>query len=583
MVGIARAALRQVQGQPLQGGSTITQQLVKNVFLTPKRTWTRKLKEFILALETERHYTKNEILEMYLNIVGYGGQAYGVEAAAEQYFGKPVGELTLAQAALLAGLTASPTTYSPYGAHPELAKQRQLEVLRRMFEDNKISYEQMQTAESEPLNYKPQGNSILAPHFVMWIRELLVGKYGEETVNSGGLSVTTSLDMNVQRMAEAEVNKQLATLQFENVTNGAAMVTHTTTGEVLAMVGSRNYWDTARDGNVNVCLALRQPGSSIKVVNYAVALEDGFRANTVIQDTAVSYPALGGPTYTPVNYDGRWHGPVTLRTALASSYNVPAVKVLAALGVPKMVAKGEALGINSWTTVDPGRFGLSLTLGGVEVRMTEMMEIYSTLGNMGQKVDLNPFLEVKDSGGRVLEALSSPSSSSPIVKPAVAYILSRILSDNGARSPAFGPSSVLNIPGYPSVAVKTGTTNNLRDNWTFGYTPKFTVGTWVGNNDNSPMSAVASGITGASPIWANIMKNLLTGSSDQPFSPPSDVVTVNICPQLGTKACGACPGYSEYFVAGTEPKATCSDEQIKKYWEEQQKKTEEAANKPVNQ
>ena len=265
--GITRAALAQVKGEPLQGGSTITQQLVKNAFLTPERTWTRKLKELILTLETEHRYSKDEILEMYLNIVGYGGQAYGIEAASEQYFGISVKDLTLAEAALLVGLPASPTVYSPYGAHPELAKERQTDVLRRMFEDGKITFDQMETALAEPLTYKPQGTGILAPHFVMWLREQLVAKYGEEMVSQGGLEVHTTLDMNVQKMAEEEVDKQLATLTFENVTNGAAMVTSTSTGEILAMVGSRDYWDISRDGNVNVTQALRQPGSSIKVVN----------------------------------------------------------------------------------------------------------------------------------------------------------------------------------------------------------------------------------------------------------------------------------------------------------------------------
>ena len=281
---------------------------------------------------------------------------------------------------------------------------------------------------------------------------------------------------------------------------------------------------------------------------------------------------MGGPSYTPVNYDGNYHGPVTVRTALASSFNVPAVKVLATIGVPKMVAKGIDLGLTNWKTVDPGRFGLSLTLGGVEITMAEMMEVYSTLGNMGRRVRLNPILEIKDSEGKVLESNTSPKQSEggPVVKPSVAYIITKILSDNYARSAAFGLYSVLNIPGY-EVAVKTGTTNELRDNWTFGYTPQYTVGTWVGNNDNSRMSAVASGITGASPIWHNIMFNLIKDKPKIAFEKPADVVTVNICQYTGTLSCGACPGNPETFVVGTEPKVACNDEIIKKYQEEQQK------------
>ncbi|MCX6783601.1 MAG: transglycosylase domain-containing protein [candidate division WWE3 bacterium] len=562
--GIVRAAVTQARGGAVQGGSTITQQLVKNVFLTPDRTIVRKTKELILAVETERHYSKDQILEMYLNINGYGGSSYGVEEAAQEYFGISARNLDLAQSALLAGLTASPTTYSPFGVHPEMAKERQRLVLQRMLEDGKITYDQMEAAVSEPLNIKPQVDRILAPHFVMWVKQLLVDRYGEDVVDKGGLTVKTSLDINLQNMVQTEVQTQLGILKFENVTNGAAMITKPATGEVLAMVGSRDYFDLQHDGNVNVALSLRQPGSSIKVVNYAGALEDGFTAATRIVDAPISFPSVGGPTYNPVNYDGKFHGNVTVRTALASSFNIPAVKVLAAQGVPKMVAKGIEMGLTSWQNVDPGRFGLSMTLGSIEVPMTQMMVVYGDLANGGKQTQLNPFLEVKDSAGLVLESQAAdPKPSNQVVKPGVAYIISNILSDNNARIPAFGPSSVLNIPGY-TVAVKTGTTNELRDNWTFGYTPDYVVGTWVGNNDNTPMSGVASGITGASPIWHNIMTNLLTGQPTTSFVMPSDVTAVNLCPYTGTLACNSCQGQTEYFIKGSEPKTACSDEVIKK-------------------
>jgi len=572
--GITRAAIAYAKGEPLQGGSTITQQLVKNVFLSPERTWIRKIKEIILTLETENRYSKDEILTMYLNVVGYGGQAYGIEEASEQYFGLAASELNLAQAALLAGLTASPTTYSPYGAHPELARTREEVTLQRMFEEGKISYQQMEEALAYDINYQTPKAYIKAPHFVMWLKEQLVQKYGEEMVDSGGLEVHTSLDYNLQRQAEVEIERQLALLKFENVTNGAAMVTNTKTGEILAMVGSRDYFDTNHDGNVNVCLMPRQPGSSIKVVTYTTALEDGFNAGTIINDSAVSYPQIGSIPYTPVNYDGQYHGNVTLRTALASSYNIPAVKTLATLGIPKVVAKGVTLGIKSWQNADQSRFGLSLTLGGVEVKMTEMMEVYSTIGNGGKKVNLQPVLEIRDGSGRILEKASAEEDSPQVVKPAVAYIISKILSDNTARTPAFGPNSVLYIPGY-DVAVKTGTTNNLKDNWTFGFTPNYTVGVWVGNNDNSSMSAVASGITGASPIWQGIMKSLVESKTNAIFTAPSDLVAVNICPQTGTLSCEACPGYSEYFARGTEPQTHCNNQAIQKLLDEKKKKAEE--------
>lgn len=573
--GIARAAIAQARGESLQGGSTLTQQLIKNTLLTPERTWSRKIKEFILAIETEKRYSKDQILEMYLNVVGYGGQAYGIEAAAEQYFGIPAKDLTLSQAAMLAGLTASPTTYSPLGAHPEMAEVRRLAVLGRMFEDKKVTLEELETAQSDKPVIAAQTTFIKAPHFVMWVRELLAQKYGEDVVASGGLTVITSLDLPTEEMVEIEIIKQLALLQYQNVGNGAAIVVKTETGEVLAMAGSKNYFDTKNDGNVNVALALRQPGSSIKVVTYAAALEDGYKPSTVIGDSPISYPAVGGPTYTPVNYDGKFHGPVTLRTALACSYNIPAVKTLATLGIPKVVTEGINLGLSSWQKVlasEPGRFGLSLTLGGVEVKMTEMMEVYATIGHSGQKVTLNPILTVTDSRGDLLEDNRKSVAGTQIIKPATSFMLSKILSDNTARTPAFGPNSVLNIPGY-EVAVKTGTTNDLRDNWTFGYTPTYTVGTWVGNNDNSRMSAVASGITGASPIWSNVMKNILDKNPKESFITPSDMVAVKVCGLTGTLECNACPGELTYFAKGTEPTTSCNDAVINKIREDQKKKS----------
>lgn len=572
--GIIRSFYRNLFLGRLSGGSTITQQLVKNALLTPERTWLRKIKEGILAIWVETKFSKDEILKMYLNEVSYGGAAYGVEEASQLYFGKSVKDLRLSEAALLAGLPASPTTYSPFGAHPQLAKKRQEEVLQRMVEDGYLTEEESKRVKEQELKFAPQQTNILAPHFVMYVKELLVRKYGETMVENGGLEVRTSLDLAVQAMAEKAVAEEVAKLRSLHVTNGAALVTNPRTGEILAMVGSKDYFDTTNSGNFNVTTAPRQPGSSIKPVNYSVALAMGFTPATIIPDTPITYQVPGQPPYTPRNYDGRFHGNVPLRIALGSSYNVPAVKVLSALGVSRMIEQGQKMGITTWG--DPSRFGLSLTLGGGEVKMTDMAVVYGTLVNLGARVDLRPILEVKDYQGKILERdnctllennfVSGDETQlcqgTQVVNPQIAYLLTDILSDNSARTPAFGPNSLLVIPDHPSVAVKTGTTQNLRDNWTIGYTPDFVTVVWVGNNDNTPMSYVASGVTGASPIWHNIMAELLKDRPDEAFLLPGNLSKIEICPTTGTLPCSGCGGKWEYFLPGTEPKTHCIPEQL---------------------
>ncbi|MGB9706653.1 MAG: transglycosylase domain-containing protein, partial [Microgenomates group bacterium] len=461
--GIARAAIRNLGGEKLYGGSTITQQLVKNALLSPERTITRKIKEIVLAILVEAKFSKDEILQMYLNEVGYGGTAYGVEEAAQMYFGKSAKELNLAESALLAGLPASPTHFSPFGAHPEKARERQLLVLRRMKQEGFITEDEERKAAEEELYFAPQRTDIKAPHFVMYVKDLLVQKYGERMVEEGGLEVKTSLDLNIQEMAQKIVSEEIKKLRSLKISNGAALVTNPKTGEILAMVGSQNYFDIQNDGNVNVTLRPRQPGSAIKPIMYSLALESGFTAATIIPDTPITYKIPGQPPYSPKNYDNRFHGNVPLRIALGSSYNVPAVKVLAALGVEKMIRRGQEMGITTWN--DPKRFGLSLTLGGGEVKMVDLAVAYGVLANMGKRVNLNPILEVKNYRGETLERLNIGAfehSGEKIFSPAVAYILTDILSDNAARTPAFGSHSWLNIPNHPSVAVKTGTTQNLR-------------------------------------------------------------------------------------------------------------------------
>ncbi|OGG34957.1 hypothetical protein A2363_01920 [Candidatus Gottesmanbacteria bacterium RIFOXYB1_FULL_47_11] len=537
--GILRAARETVLNHRIQGGSTITQQLIKSALLSPEVTFTRKLKELILAFWAERIYTKDQLLEMYLNQVPYGGTAWGVEAASQTYFGKSVKNLNLAEATLLAGLPAAPSEYSPFGTHPEKAFERQRETLRRMKEDRYISAQEETKALATPIRFAAQNTAIRAPHFVMYVKNLLEKTYGPRLVEQGGLRITTSLDLSIQEKVEDILKNQIDSLASLAVGNGAALVTSPKTGEILAMVGSRDYFDATHDGNVNVTTSLRQPGSSIKAINYAAALENGFTAATILDDSPVVYKTPGSPSYAPVNYDGKFHGFVPLRYALANSYNIPAVKTLAKIGVPAMVTKGKQMGIQSWDNSE--RFGLSLTLGGGEVTMLDMARAYGSLADGGKRHSIVPILEVTDYAGRVLER-RSPKNGVQAVTPGVAWILTNILSDNTARMSAFGPNSALVIPGK-TVAVKTGTTDSKRDNWTIGYTPSLLTVVWVGNNNNAPMNPyLTSGVTGAAPIWHDIMAELLKNTPDEVMPKPEDII-----------ALPCYFGRTEYFVKGTEP------------------------------
>lgn len=562
MRGIVRAAIANSRGQTIQqGGSTITQQLVKNRLLNSERTFQRKIRELILAVMVELTYSKNQILEMYFNQVAYGGATYGVEEAAQRYFGKSVRELNLAESAVLAGLPAAPSAYTPFGPNPEFTRLRQQEVLRRMVEDGYISQTQADEAAQQPLELRQNVIDIKAPHFVMYVRQLLANTYGEDMVNQGGLEVRTTLDLPLQDEAQQIVTDEVNKLERLHVQNGASLVTNPQTGEILAMVGSKDYFDFAHDGQVNVTLRPRQPGSSIKPLTYAVAMARGKSPSSMIEDGPVTYQTPGSPPYTPKNYDGTYHGKVTLREALASSYNIPAVKTLAEIGVNTLIDQGFAMGIDTWQ--DRRRFGLSLTLGGGEVLMTDMAELYSTFANYGYTVDLNPILEVKNYKGEVLYRNTCVLDNSGCPKrktldSKVAYQITDILSDNQARTPAFGPRSVLYIPNQ-QVAVKTGTTNNLRDNWTIGYSTNRLVAVWVGNNENTPMSYVASGITGASPIWNEIMRLLLDEKNPHQFATPDGLIKVDICTATNTLPCTGCPRVSsELFVPGTEPVKHCN-------------------------
>jgi len=559
--GIFRALVSDLETGSLQGGSTITQQLVKNALLTPEKTLIRKIKEVILSIEVESRYTKDQILTMYLNEVSYGGTAYGIEEASESYFGKDVEELTLAEAAFLAGLPKSPTTYSPFGQNPDLAFERQREVLRLMRINKFITSDQEEEALNQRITLIPNRTEIKAPHFVMYIRQFLVDKYGEDMVEKGGLEVTTSLDFPTQEAAETIVKNEIDRLKGLHVGNGAALVINPQTGEILAMVGSKDYFDVTNDGNVNVILRLRQPGSSIKIVNYAYALSKaGFTPASVIDDSPITYVTAGSPPYSPKNYDGKFVGKVSLRSALAQSRNIPAVKVLASYGVLKMLEVGRNMGISTWN--DPSQYGLSLTLGGGAVKALDLATVYATVANEGKRPDLMPILLVKDYRGRILEK-NSPKSED-ILDSRVAYTLIDILKDNTARAPEFGFNSYLVVKDHPEVAVKTGTSNDLRDNWAVGFNQNFLVLTWVGNNDNSEMSKVASGVTGASPIWNKIMSQVLNDSPSIDWKAPDGMSKVNICVITGTLPCDLCPTRQEWFLDENKPTKACTANQIQK-------------------
>lgn len=539
--GILRAAKDTLLKKGLQGGSTITQQLVKSALLTPERTIERKLKEILLALWTEKLYSKDQILDMYLNQVPYGGSAYGIEEASKTYFSKKAKDLTIAEAAFLAGMPQAPTLYSPY-TNPQLAKNRRNEVLKKMEELGYITKEQKVQANREEIVVVPLKNTIKAPHFVFYVKSDLEQQYGIQRVEEGGLNVITSLDLDIQKEAEKIVSEELEQVAYLNISNAAVLVTKPSTGEILAMVGSADYY-AQPSGAFNATTGFRQPGSSIKPVTYALALENGYTAATIIDDVPTAFGIPGSAPYVPVNYDSRFHGKVPLRYALANSYNIPAVKLLQAQGVDAMVSFAKKLGITTWN--DSSRFGLSLTLGGGEVHMTDMATVFGVFANQGERVTVSGIKRIYDARNQVL--FESDPKGKRVLSEQTSYILSDILSDNFARRWEFGTRSALEIPGY-KVAVKTGTTDMKKDNWTVGYTPDFVVTVWVGNNDNTPMNQyLASGITGAAPIWNRMMSYLLTKYGAHWYEKPEGIVE---------KQCYY--GKTEYFAYGTESKASCS-------------------------
>ncbi len=553
IIGITRALTNNLRGQPIEGGSTITQQLVKNALLSPERSLKRKAKEAVLAVFTEALYSKEDILEMYLNYISYGGNAVGIEAAAQRYFDKPAKELTLAEAALLVGLPQAPSRYSPFGSNPQAAKDRQAEVLRRMVEDGYITATEAAEAEAEVLNFALKTTDIKAPHFVFFVRDQLYEEYGVETVERGGLRVTTTLDLELHNAAQASLSAEVDSLERYRVGNGAAMVVKPSTGEILSMIGSRDYFDTANDGQVNVAIAERQPGSSIKPIMYATGFQEKvLNPGTVLVDSPTCFKVPGQTDYCPKNYDGSFKGPISVRDSLGNSLNITAVKSLKAIGLEAFIRQANAMGITDWT--DPSRYGLSLTLGGGEVTMLNMAQAFSVLANQGVKVPLTPILKVEDYQGKVLDEIDieqrredlgyltefeddESGDLERVMNRAPAYLASHIMQDNNARQLAFGPRSELVIPNQV-VSAKTGTTNDLKDNWTVGFTPEFLTITWVGNNDGTPMNPyLVSGVTGAAPIWNDIMTYILADQEPLWQEKPDSVASSDVC------AHGFPPGY----------------------------------------
>lgn len=540
----------------LTGGSTLTQQLIKNVLLSSERTVLRKFKEFILALEIESKYSKEQILQMYLNEAPYGGTAWGVEEAAQTYFGKSVSQVNLIESAFLAGLPQRPSVYSPFSGTPDAYRQRTKDVLRRMLEDGLISVElaNKATEDLEKLAFNPRSGLMKAPHFVMYVKKLLEDKYGEKIVETGGLRVTTSLDLKLQDKAQEIVSTEIAKVEKLNITNGAAMVMNPKTGEILAMVGSKGFDEPNYDGQVNVVMSDRQPGSAIKPVTYLTALKRGFTASTMLMDTNTDFPGgEGKKPYTPVNYDSKEHGPLQLRYSLGNSINITSVKLLAMVGIKDMLQTAFNMG---FTTLEPTaqnmtNLGLSVTLGGGEVRLFDLVSAYSSFANKGDKVEPTAILKVTDKDGNVMEEFQ-PIKGAPVMSAAEAFIISNILSDNQAREMTFGSNSLLYFKDR-QVAAKTGTTNDRKDNWAVGWTPQVITGVWVGNNDATPMKQVASGVSGASPIWRKIMNEYLKDITVENISVPPGVIELDVDKISGYLAHDGFPARKEYFIEGTEP------------------------------
>ncbi len=526
-LSILRALIHNLKAGDLlggQGGSTITQQVVKNALLVNDKKLSRKLKEWVLAIKLERELSKDAILELYLNTVPYGGTKYGIEEASQGFFGKPAHNLSLAESAYLAALPQAPTYYSPYGAHRDALDARKNTVLDRMHELGYISDEERTHARDEQVFFRPQsGASIKAPHFVFYVLEQLGKTYGDADLAQANLRVTTTLDWDLERAAEEIVLKHaLENSVTYHASNASLMAVDPRNGEILAMVGSRDYFDTTIDGNYNIGLAARQPGSAFKPFAYAAALAKGYTTETVLYDVQTQFSTTCDKAnmtnddgcYAPTNYDGKFRGPMTFRNALAQSVNIPAIKALYLAGMSSTIALAKAMGLT--TLGDPSRYGLTLVLGGGEVSLLEMTSAYGVFAREGVRYPSHGILEVRDSSGKVLE--HADPEGSQVLDRDTALSITDMLKDNVARTPAFGASSYLTFPGR-DVAVKTGTTNDYHDAWIIGYTPSLAVGAWCGNNDNTPMEKKVAGFIVA-PLWHELMQVHLDRTAPEEFAAP---------------------------------------------------------------
>ncbi len=522
--GILRAILK---SGGRQGGSTITQQFVKNSLLTSERSVKRKIKEIILSLEIERKFSKDEILRMYLNEIPYGSSAFGIEAAAQTFFGKHAKDLTLAQSALLACLPNKPGRYSPTGSHTDMLLRRWRYALDSMVEINAITKEEAERAKKEDIlaQIKPRRTGLNAPHFVFHVIEQLEEEFDKEELEKGGLKIYTTLDWDLQKMAEKAVKEGVEKNGTKyGFSNAALVAINPKTGEVLAMVGSKDYWSDDIDGKFNVALSMRQPGSSFKPYAYAEAFRKGYTPETIVFDVKTNFGRDGsGKYYRPQNYTGKFQGPVKLKEALATSLNIPAVKVLYLAGINDVVKLAKNMGVKTLKE-NSKKYGLALVLGGVEVRLLDHVGAFGVFANKGIKVERRIFSKIKNAQGELIKDFSINKNEKRVLDRNVALQITDILSDNKLRTPAFGENNPLVVPGY-EVAAKTGTTNNYRDGWLLGASPTLAAGVWAGNNDNHPMHPGAAGVYVAAPIWHNFMKEALTKFPKEDFDKAEKIET----------------------------------------------------------
>lgn len=555
LLGILRSVvINVVSGRKAQGGSTITQQFVRNAVLTREKTYTRKIKEIVLSLQLERKYSKDQILQLYLNEIPYGSNAYGISAASQTFFNKAPQDLSLAETAYLAAMPQAPTYYSPYGPHREDLDARADTVLQLMYEQGYITKNQKDLAQKDVVQFHNIGTGIKAPHFVLYVQDLLAQKYGEITLQQGGLKVTTTLDLDLQTIAEEAVAKQVPQNEKNyNAENASLVALDPGSGQILAMVGSRDYFDKEHDGAVNVALRPRQPGSSFKPYVYATAFKEGMNPATMLVDVVTNFGEFGGKEYIPQNYDGTEHGPVSIRQALQGSLNIPAVKTMLLVGVEDAIDTAEALGIT--TLKDRSRYGPSLVLGGGEVKLIDHVSAFGVFATGGMRHETTPILKIEDKSGKILEEYRQ-SQGQEVLNPLVAYQINNVLSDNEARTYIFGRGNRLTLPGWMAAA-KTGTTQEYRDAWTIGYVPSLAAGVWVGNNDNSVMKTRADGSVVAAPIWNEFMRRALENKSAESFSRPEGIKEIAVDTLSGKLPTAYTPSTKiEIFASFNEPKET---------------------------